>query len=77
MRIPTILLILFFIFLPLANAYPQSQLNECILGSKQNPIILGTPVQAVENYCDCVLTLIVDKGKASKESANLCGSKYF
>ena len=77
MRIPTILLILFFIFSPVGNAYPQSQLKECILGSRQSPIVLGTPIKSIENYCDCVLELIVDKGREPKDSTNLCGSKFF
>mgnify|MGYP007063344294 CR=1 FL=1 len=68
---------LFFIVSPVANAYPQSQLNECILGSKQSPIILGVPAKSIENYCDCVLTLIVDKGSDAKESAKSCGLEYF
>ena len=77
MGFPTILLMLFFIISPVANAYPQSQLKECILGSRQSPLILGAPAKSTENYCDCVLTLIVDKGRKAKESAKSCGLEYF
>jgi len=77
MRILPILLLVFIIFSPVANAYPKLQLKECILGSRQNPIILGTPMQSIENYCDCVLKLIVDKGRDTKESANSCASEIF
>ena len=66
-----------FSFSPIAFGYPQDQLNECILGSKQNPIILGVPEESLKGYCDCALKLIFDEGKGAKDSANKCGSKYF
>ena len=73
----TIFIFTLFTFSPIAVAYPQESLKECILGSKQNPIIIGVPEESIKNYCDCALKLIVDEKKEVIESANHCGSIYF
>ena len=77
MRVLAILLFILISISPIANAYPEDQLKECIMGSKQNPIILGVPEDSIRNYCNCALELIVDEGQGVKESANQCGSRYF
>ncbi len=75
------LLIIFFLvvlaFSSEAISYPQDQLKECILGSKQNPVILGVPEESIKNFCICSLELIVDQGKEVHDSANKCASKNF
>ncbi len=58
-------------------AYPEDQLKQCILGAKRNPVVLGVPSQSIENWCDCVLELIIDEGKEDILSANQCGKKFF
>ena len=65
------------LFIPKAFAYPNQQLKECILGSKQNPLLLGVPESSIEGFCDCVLISIVDQKNDDRSSANECGSKFF
>ncbi len=60
-----------------AFAYPENQLDECILSARQSPIILGAPKKSLENFCDCSLKLILDKGNDEMISINKCASKYF
>ncbi len=79
MRVLLILLATGFVlnFTPMAMAYPQEQLEECILSAKANPSILGTPEDKIENFCDCALKAILDEGKEADSSANKCVRKYF
>lgn len=72
-----LIMILICITPSIVFGYPQDQLRQCVLGSKQNPILLGVPESSIENYCDCVLNLIIDEKKEARESANKCGLKYF
>ncbi len=77
MKILAIFLLVFFIFQPIAYSYPKDLLKECILGAKRSPLLVGVPAVEVENWCNCTLELIVDKGKGDLDSANFCGQKYF
>ncbi len=77
MRIFVALLWICFAFAPKAIAYPQDQLQECILSAKANPSILGTPEKTIEDFCDCALTAILDDGKDADSSANQCVRKHF
>ena len=77
MRFLAFCLMAIFTFTPIALAYPQAKLKECILSSKQSPIILGAPENSIRNFCDCALKLIVDEGKDDKSSVNICSSNYF
>ena len=72
-----VLLLFAFSISLVVNAYPEDQFKECILGVKQNPIILGVPEKSIEKFCDCALTLIVDEGKDDKASGIECTSKSF
>ena len=75
-----IFLIIFLLICTISSeavAYPNTQLKECILSSKQNPIILGTPEDNISGFCDCSLQLIIDEGKGIESSANECAAKYF
>ena len=69
MRLIAVFLLVIFASSPVAIAYPQEQLKECILGSKQNPVILGVPEISIENFCDCALKLIVDEGRDRRYDA--------
>ncbi len=77
MRNIILFLLVVFSLTPLAFAYPQDQLEECILGAKRSPIVLGVPEESIQNWCDCALKLIVDEGKDDRTSANQCGKKFF
>ena len=76
-RMVTIILFLIFSFSAMAIAYPQDQLNKCILGVKQSPIVTGVPASEIENWCNCTLELIIEEGKGDRQAANYCGHKYF
>ena len=67
--------LIMMIFATSISAYPKDQLNECILGSKRNPIILGTPQESIEDFCDCSLTSIIDEHKDARLSINQCALK--
>lgn len=77
MRILMALLVAVFAFTPKAMAYPQNQLQECILSAKANPSILGTPERTIEDFCDCALKAILDEGQDADYSANQCVRKHF
>ena len=77
MKLLIIVLLIFFTFTSKAISYPQEKLKECILGSKQNPIILGVPEETIKRFCNCSLELIVDQGKDMRFSANQCATKHF
>ena len=77
MKLLTLCLLVLLAFSPTALAYPQDQLKECILSTKQSPIVLGVPDSSIEEYCDCALKLIVDEGKDVRKSGYECASKHF
>ena len=57
--------------------YPLDQFQECIASAKRNSNIADVPEKSIENYCDCALNLIVDKGQKTRESGFLCATKAF
>ena len=67
--------VIVLVFSTTVFAYSKEQLNECILGSKLNPVILGTPQKSIESFCECSLTSIFDKHKDAKSSINQCALK--
>ena len=77
MRFLAFCLLVLFAFPPTSLAYPQDQLQQCILSSKQSPIILGTPEKSIADFCDCSLKLIVDERQEGEISVNECAVKYF
>ena len=77
MKLLTICLLIVFIASPTAIAYPEDQLKECVSSAKQNPNIQGVSDSSIENYCDCALKLIVDKGQDRRSSGYECASKAF
>jgi len=58
-----------------ANAYPADQYDECILTAKANPVVANVPESSIEDFCDCALTEILDKGNDQKSSAQTCVKK--
>ncbi|AAQ00252.1 Predicted protein [Prochlorococcus marinus subsp. marinus str. CCMP1375] len=62
-------------FSPKVNAFPQDQFKDCILASKSNPAVIGVPETAIEAFCNCALTAIVDEGKNDQNSAIECAEK--
>ena len=77
MRFLAFCILAIFAFASTAFAYPQEKLKECILNSKQSPVILGAPEHSIKNFCNCSLKLIIDEGKDDKTSVNTCLSKHF
>ncbi len=77
MKTLSIVMLIMFLFTPPTNAYPKAQINECILGAKRSPNVLGVPETSIRNWCDCALRLTIDEGKDDIASANECGKKYF
>ena len=77
MRTLLICLLFLFSFASLAFSYPEDQFKECLLGVKQNPVILGVPEKSIEKFCDCALTSIVDEGNDEKTSGVKCTAESF
>ena len=71
----TILILL--LFSPRLFAFSDDQLDECILGVKQAPILVGAPKGQIEEWCKCTLKLIEDDGLNDMKSASFCGHKIF
>jgi len=77
MKILASFLLIIFTFVPTSYSYEEAQFNDCIVGVKRNPIILGVPQTSIEKFCDCALNLIIDQGKDDKESGIQCTSESF
>ncbi len=77
MRFFSLLLLVSLALTPMAYAYPDNQLKECLLGAKSNPSILGAPETSIEGFCDCALTEIIDLGNDPDSSARRCVKKFF
>ena len=77
MRFFIALYLIFALFPSIAFAYSKEQFEECILGSKQSPVLLGTPQKSIENFCECSLKSILDENKEIQASINQCGSLNF
>ncbi len=70
-------LLLIFSFPSLAISFPEEKVEECIVGVKRSPILVGVPQDEIENWCNCTLGLIIDEGKEDKAAGGFCGHKYF
>ena len=77
MKIFIIFLIANLIFAPMSNAYPEDQLNECIISAKKNPAIKDVSDSSIESFCDCSLKSIIDEGLAPLKAGNECAQKSF
>ena len=73
-RLHFLLLIFIFIFSFSSHvlAYPQDQLDQCILAAKSNPVVIDFSEESLTSFCDCALKAIVDEGKNTKRSASQC-----
>tara|TARA_B100000029_G_scaffold511842_1_gene606916 strand:+ start:1122 stop:1361 length:240 start_codon:yes stop_codon:yes gene_type:complete len=58
-------------------AYPQTEFDECISSSKENPALANFPEESIEGFCDCALTEIFDKNKIDNLWINSCARKHF
>ena len=58
-------------------AYPENQMDDCIISAKENPAVINIPEESIRNYCDCALTAIIDEEKDIRESGYECAIKNF
>ncbi len=77
MKLLALFLLAIFALPSIVIAYPKEQLNECILSAKTNPNVTGISEESIEDFCDCSLKEIIDKGRNAKSSANQCVKKFF
>ncbi len=77
MKLLAIFLGLILAFSSKALAYSPDQLQECILGVKQNPIVLGVPEDEIVDFCNCALESIVDQDKDDRATGIECTAKSF
>ena len=75
-KLASLLLSLFISAMP-AYAYPESQMEDCILSAKENPAVINIPEESIKNYCDCALPAIIDEEKDIRESGYECAIKNF
>ena len=72
----SLVLSLFILAMPV-YAYPESQMEDCILSAKDNPAVINIPEESIKNYCDCALKAIIDEGKDIRISGYECATKNF
>ena len=77
MKFLIIILLINFAVAPMAFAYPQDQLNECILSARKNPAIQDVSETSIKSFCDCSLKSILDEGEPAKNAANKCAKEAF
>ncbi len=54
------------------DAYPNEQLEECIVAAQSNSSLVEIPLESIKEFCDCALIAIVDEGSDEIISANKC-----
>ncbi len=77
MKFFTILMIFSFFLAPMSIAYPQDQLKECVITTKQNPAIQGISDDSIQTFCDCSLKLIIDEEAPPQKAGNECAQIAF
>ena len=77
MRLFIILLALNLVIAPISIAYPQDALSECITSAKSNSVLTGVADSSIEDFCDCSLKSIIDKGLPTIKTAKECAQKAF
>ena len=77
MKLLFILCMSFLFWAQVVFAYEQNELDDCISSSTKNPVMIDVPSESIENYCDCALTLIVDKGLDIQSSGYKCAVSSF
>lgn len=73
----TSLVLLLFISVMPAYAYPDSEMEDCVLAAGKNPAVINIPEESIRNYCECALTAIIDEKKDVRESGYNCAQKNF
>ena len=73
------LIISFFVFSfsSTAYSYPESQMEDCVSSALSNPATKSISKDAIINYCNCALTLIIDENKDIRKSGFECAQKNF
>tara|TARA_B100000029_G_C17276103_1_gene851701 strand:+ start:457 stop:702 length:246 start_codon:yes stop_codon:yes gene_type:complete len=69
-----------FLLAPIVNAYSQEELQKCVVSTNSNPNLEQFSVDALENFCGCALTILVDEGKTlqkAQSSINACAINSF
>ena len=72
----SLVLLLLILAIP-AYAYPDSQLDDCIVSAEKNPAVINISEESIRNYCDCALTAIIDEDKDIRDSGYECALKNF
>ena len=77
MKVILIISILIVSFASTAYSYPQSQMEDCVSSALSNPSTKMISKDAITNYCDCALTLIIDEKLDIRKSGYECAQKNF
>ena len=77
MRLSTFFFLVLLVFASPTFAYPQDQFKDCVTSANQNPSVKSASQDAIRNYCDCALTLIVDEKEDVRKSGYECAVKSF
>ncbi len=75
-EIATLVLLLFILAIP-TYAYPENQMEDCIISAKENPAVKNISEDSLKNYCDCALTAIIDEGKDIRDAGYECALSNF
>ena len=70
-------LLLIFICVSKAYAYPESQMNDCVSSALSNPATKTISKSSITKYCDCALIAIIDEEKDIRESGYKCAQENF
>ena len=66
-----------FSFSSFAYAYPESNMQDCISRSLNNPATKSRSKKSIKNYCDCALKSIIDERKDIRKAGYECAIKNF
>ena len=81
MKLLLILLLINLCLTPNTMAYPQDQLEDCIMSAKDsaqnNPVVKELSDQSIETYCNCSLTSMMDKGESPEDAIKKCARESF
>ena len=69
--------LLIFSFTGKAYSYSESQLEDCICSSTNNPATKTISKIKITSYCDCFLEAIIDQNKSIRDSGYECAQKNF
>ncbi len=70
-QILAFLLAIFLVVAPV-NSYPQTEFDDCVISTKDNPEMADLEEESIEGFCDCALTNIFDENKVDNLWMNVC-----